>query len=228
MMVNSPARFNPEEISQIVFAYASQLVYYGCIKSRTTKTHREISMNIQITVADKLHVSSPYNPVFVKQAKSCGGRWNGDEKTWDFDPRDEDRVRDLCKDVYGTDGTPSETVTVRLALDEADKWERGREQEFYFCGRQIARRRERDSAAQLADGVVIIAGGYPSRGGSAKHPTLSPNDGTILEIRDVPAGHADLEMEGVTVVNTSIDKAALLAERDKLQSRLAEIEEMLK
>jgi hypothetical protein len=50
----------------------------------------------------------------------------------------------------------------------------------------------------------------------------------VLEIRDVPAGHADLEMEGVTVVGTSIDKAALLAERDKLQARLAEIEKMLK
>jgi len=35
-------------------------------------------------------------------------------------------------------------------------------------------------------------------------------------------------MEGVTVVGTSIDKAALLAERDKLQARLAEIEKMLK
>ncbi len=42
---------------------------------------------------------------------ACGGRWNGDEKTWDFDPRDEDRVRDLCKEVYGPSGSPPEETS---------------------------------------------------------------------------------------------------------------------
>jgi hypothetical protein len=49
MTINGSVKLNPEEISQIVFAYASQLVYYGCIKSRTTKTHRESSMNRELT-----------------------------------------------------------------------------------------------------------------------------------------------------------------------------------
>jgi len=182
--------------------------------------------DIQITVADKLHVASPYNPVFVKQAKACGGRWNGDEKTWDFDPRDEDRVRDLCKEVYGTDGLPAETVTVRVELEEGDTY--SGDQEFYFCGSQVARRRSRDTAVILADGVVIVSGGFPSRGGSAKNPRLATEKGTVLEIRDVPAGHADLKKDGVTVVDTTVDEAKLREERDRLLARLAEIEEVLK
>jgi hypothetical protein len=34
-----------------------------------------------------------------------GGAWDGDWRVWVFEADDSDRVRTLCQEVYGTDGT---------------------------------------------------------------------------------------------------------------------------
>lgn len=53
-------------------------------------------------------------------------------------------------------------------------------------GRNVAHRANRDWRVQLGDGVVVVSGGFPPRGGSSKHPGLDPLDETVLEVRDVP------------------------------------------
>lgn len=128
---------------------------------------------------------TPYHPDFPKKARAIGGKFRGG--AWTFDARDEQRVRDLCREIYGTDGTPVDTVTVRISTSSAPD-----ESAWWAFGRMIAERRYRDSAVRLGDGVVIVAGGFPQRGGSMKYPRLDAYEGTILEIRDVPAGHPDL------------------------------------
>lgn len=184
-------------------------------------------MTVSIKIQDDRAVlSAPYHPRLPAKAKAAGGRWHASTKTWRFDARDAERVRDIARDIYGTDGEAGETVTVRLTLDSNYGGRDG--ESIFFAGREIARRRSRDEQVRLGDGVVLIEGGFPSSGGSRQYPTVNAKAGTVVEIRDVPAGHSDLQADDVTVIDTSIDRDALIAERDRLVERLAQIEELLK
>lgn len=183
--------------------------------------------NITVTVeGSKVVTTTPYNPDFIAPAKGLGGRFLGKENglgKWQFDSRDEQRVRDLLRTTYGTDGDAVETVTVRIDITKAS------DPEFRRFGRLIARRDERDADVRLGPGVVLVHGGFQGRGGSMKYPELGPLDGTILEVRDIPAGHPDLSDLGPRdeIVDTGIDPAGLAAERARLVARIAEIDALL-
>lgn len=183
-------------------------------------------MDITITTENgKTVLASPYHPDLPAQARKLGGRFNRASSTWVFDARDEARVRDLARAVYGTDGeTAVELVTVRLDMNrlygEPDLW---------FAGRRIARRPARDSAVRLGDGVIVVEGGFASSGGSMKYPSLAAKDGTVLEVRDLPRTAVEAEdSDGVEIVGEQgPDVDALLAERERLLARLAEIDAQL-
>jgi hypothetical protein len=199
-------------------------------------------MDITISRNDgKITVRTPYNPTFPARARNMGGKWSGTSTAWVFDARDEQRVRKLCVDIFGTDGTPVALATVQL---DAALWYRignhqGDEKEMYFAGRKVASRQTRDSSVQLGEGVIIISGKFPSSGGSMKYPGLAieSKDNLFLEIRDVPAGHHDVSREdresvGVTIVDISATEGEAAAEtlrkeRATLVARLAEIDALL-
>ena len=83
-----------------------------------------------------LTVSSPYNQEYVAAARRLGGRWDPRATVWRFDAREEQRVRDLLRQVYGTDGTSAvETVTVRVCAGQY-----AGERQIYVAGRVVARR----------------------------------------------------------------------------------------
>jgi len=114
----------------------------------------------------KLKVVSPYHPSFPTVARTLGGKWSPASKAWYFDLRDETRVRKTLVEIYGTDGTPTPTVDVRMVIEQAygaDLW---------AFGRQIMYRASRDAQIRLGEGVILIEGNLPSWGGSAKHPSL--------------------------------------------------------
>jgi UPF0758 N-terminal len=63
-------------------------------------------MPVSIVEQDgRLAVTTPYHPDFPARARMIGGTWDGDRRVWFFDADDSDRVRTLCQEVYGTDGT---------------------------------------------------------------------------------------------------------------------------
>ena len=135
---------------------------------------------------------SPYHPEFPERARALGGTWNGETFYWLFDARDRDRVRALCREIYGEDpdGEPAPLVDLRLRITDSDRSyiipppTMG---SMFLLGRQIARRPGRDAPVRLGPGVVVLQGGFSGSGGSAKHPSLATLANTILEIRDVPA-----------------------------------------
>lgn len=144
----------------------------------------------------KVTVTGPYHPEFPSKARKLGGQWRGN-KEWVFDGRDEERVRELCRSIYGTDGSATEVVTVRVRLADhaavaVDRFSTSAAS-LFLLGRQLARRLGRDSDVRLGDGVIVVEGGFASRGGSAKYPTLSAQEGTVLEVRDVPLALAQAE-----------------------------------
>src|SRR5437660_12883872 len=52
----------------------------------------------------RIAVSSPYHPNFPARARSLGGIWNAARRVWVFDSADHDRVRSLCREIYGPEG----------------------------------------------------------------------------------------------------------------------------
>lgn len=128
---------------------------------------------------------SPYHPALPPRARNLGGTFgqHQGEKAWLFDPRDADRVRDLCREVYGIDpmDAPPELVTVRVHLrgviDDASVW---------GLGRRLLSRSYRDSPVRLGEGVVLIEGRFAFSGGWRRKPCIGAVDGAVLEVRDVP------------------------------------------
>lgn len=152
-------------------------------------------MEIQIEKQGSIiRTRTPYNAEFVEHAKRLGGDWDPGAKTWTFDARDEARVRDLLQDIFGTDGSDAEVVDVQIKASEYHDDDR-----IEFLGREVARRRSRDSKPVLADGVIVVEGKFKSRGGSRKNPRIldSEVDGMILEVRDVPRSAVQSEIENL-------------------------------
>lgn len=190
-------------------------------------------MDVRIeTFASTTYLISPYNPDLPARAKAIGGRWDAGRKAWKFDSRDEDRVRDLARAIYGTDGSPADdgdlvTVRVRLADYEVNDHYR-KEPVARFAGRMIAERTGRDKPVHLAPGVVLIEGHLPSSGGSMRYPLIEAGDDVILEIRDLPRTALAVEDENrYEIVGEIIDVEALTAERARLLARVAEIDALL-
>lgn len=181
----------------------------------------------------KTSVHSPYDATFVAKVKSLGGRWDAASKAWQVDARDEVRVRDLLREVYGTDGSPVDAanlVTVRVRLADHEVGHRDGAHAV-FAGRRIATRPGRDSAVRLAANVVLIEGKLPSTGGSMRYPQISASQDVIVEVRDIPRATLSLERDdsyeivGETAGEVDVD--ALLTEREQLLARLAEIDALL-
>jgi DNA repair protein RadC len=55
----------------------------------------------------RIAVSSPYHPDFPLKARSLGGIWDTARRVWLFDAGDHDRVRSLCREIYGGDAAES-------------------------------------------------------------------------------------------------------------------------
>jgi DNA repair protein RadC len=51
----------------------------------------------------RIAVRSPYHPKFPARARSLGGIWDIARRVWVFDAADLDRLRSLCREIYGTD-----------------------------------------------------------------------------------------------------------------------------
>ena len=187
-------------------------------------------MDIMIsdTDFDKVAVRTPFNPDFVKGAKRLGGKWSGESKAWLFDARDRCRVEDLLATCYGYSAAPSgELATVRIVLNEDNAGER----EVYFAGRSICSRRYRDTPVKTADNVIIIDGEFPASGGSVRYPAVISGGRTVtIEVRDVPvealAAERTLRWKRVDV-EAQARRDALVAERERLIARLAEIDAAL-
>lgn len=176
----------------------------------------------------KIEVVSNYNKDFVREAKKLGGKWNG--KAWVFDIDDETAVREVLKNVYGTDGEGEvELVTVRVPLDctgtENDK-------ELVMFGESLAYRPFRDSDVKLNDNVRIISGGFCSSGGSRSYPSLNYIEGTVITVKNVPIILAEKAIktygDDITIVKKNeLNKDNLIKEKEMLLTRLEEINKLL-
>lgn len=175
-----------------------------------------------------LRVRAPHHPDFAAAAHKLDGEFDGATKTWTFDVGDAEKVIELCRAIYGTDGTPGQLVTISVDLDAYSRHQHSDDPtELYVAGRRVAHRPSRDAPVRYGPGVVVATGGFPASGGTQRTPRLQAARGTILQVRDVPAAHPDLAKDGITVLDTARDMAALRAERARLVERITEIDAQL-
>lgn len=172
-------------------------------------------------------VTSPFNTEFVAKARKLGGKWNS--SAWVFDARDEERVRELCREYYGSDGISEQTCTLRISyVDGAGAYQGP----LTVHGRVIARATGRDSGAKLGESVIVLSGGFGS-GGSAKNWTTYAHDNTVVLVRDFPRAVAErlvLDKPGKYAIEPEtapIDRGKLVEERALIAKRLAEIDALL-
>jgi hypothetical protein len=173
---------------------------------------------------------SPFHKDLPRPARNLGGRWNG--SSWVFDPRAEDRVRALYIDVYGTDGTYADLVDVRITVSD-DQNIIGEQTGIFICGRQIVRATSRDSGAEMGDKVSFIEG-EPDSGGSIKNWVTVIPASSVFEVWDLPKAAVQRaidnqsEEDGYTIEiiaeNKTDELDSLIAQRDALNDRIAEIE----
>lgn len=143
-------------------------------------------------VADnRIAVYSPYTPQFVSAARATGGQWDASIKAWIFPAEATKRVRELLRQIYGTDDqTSAKAVRLRITVPdiytpERRMWqgmdESNKPLSIFIGGREIAWAYHRDSGAKIGADIIVLSGGFTS-GGSRKNPCCSVKDGTVFDI----------------------------------------------
>lgn len=176
-------------------------------------------------------VYTPYNAAFVSSIRKIGGaKWDAEGKAWMVPTASLPQVREIMRNIWGEDDQldTSKRVTVRLTFREICSAEC---RPVEILGKTVSRAYGRDSGARPGDDVAFEAGG-PRSGGSAKNWRSVVEEGSVAILRNVPETMLDkAELpEGVTmeiIQDSGIDRAALMAEKEKLLARLAEIESLL-
>lgn len=188
-------------------------------------------VNVKVVVeGSKVFLTSPYVPEFNKDANGTAGIWNKAMNRWEFPASQEQRVRDLARKWWGTDGEDefaSDIVTVRVDFLDGDgvKGHFGGI-ELYEFGRLVAKREARDVPVRLGEGVILVSGGFPNSGGSVRNVRFEPRDNTVIEVLDVPR-NAVPDNKYYRIIEAKIDREALAEERERLIARLAEIDKIL-
>lgn len=186
---------------------------------------------MKITVENtRAKVYTPYNKEFVAKIKLIGGaKWEAAEKCRSIPKEEIETARAYMVDVYGMSDIPdtSEKVNVEVRFN-ADDYERC--EGISLFGRTVIRAFGRDSGARVGEDVTLVSGNISS-GGSMKNWETQVSAGTVLRIRNVSRKALEIpHCYDITVTEIGapeIDREALLAERERLLARIAEIDAQL-
>lgn len=179
-----------------------------------------INVNVKEGV---IEVASPYNPEFVDFAHMRNGKWSDEKEVWMFDTRDEFAVRSALIDIYGTDDYEScEKADIKCDFSIVDNstWK------AYLGGWEVARCKYGD--VRLFSNTVLVEGELDVRNNSVRKDYSS--DKVIIEVRSIPKKSAEKiykdNPEEVEIIG-GINEQKLKDERQKLQDRIKEINELL-
>lgn len=168
-------------------------------RKATEQTERRMVKieNIRVcrnTTGDKIMAITPYHPDLVKECRALNGKWQAGNSAWVFDVRDEDRVREMVAEVFGTDGKETvEVCDVEMTLFGGKTNDKSR----FALGREIVARAARDSRVKLGDGVTIVSGSFTNSGGSRNNPAIMRygEEPVVVLVRDVPVSLATAAVE---------------------------------
>ena len=170
-------------------------------------------------INNSIHVKTQYNPDFTSAAKQIGGKFNFDEKAWQFDERNQELVKNTLMSIFGTNGYYQPIIDVEVTVKKRITAENS---PIYLAGRIIAQARGRDSGATCGEKVAFIEK-KPQSGGSAKYWTTEIAEGTVFRILDLYEGATDLLDQCDSIEYKIINKHSDHSELEYLKSELARI-----
>lgn len=169
----------------------------------------------------KIYLTLNYNPDFTGKLKRyCAAKWQPDSKEWMIDEEFEKKANELLLKEYGFKMDSEEKIQVEYMASDFYNTKTG---VIEIEGIIVVKRYYRDQDVETYRDTVILEGGFPSRGGSAKYPDVSPEKGTKLRSTlyfDFYNILSDEVKAKLTVIN---DKKAP-SEKEKLEARKVELE----
>ena len=168
----------------------------------------------------RIKVQSDYNREYISRAKLIEGKW--ESPYWSFPEENEKEVRALLLEIYGEDGEYHETVDILVDITKMPD-----DGTISLCSRALCSRRQRDCNVELANGVMLVEGGFTESGGSAKNPMVSPRNGTVLKVKRCPVSFYERvkEMPNVTLCESDKSRKKILTEKkEELLRYIAEID----
>lgn len=190
-------------------------------------------MDISITVKDEIaNIYVPYNKEFISEIKNIGSaKWNPNEKCWTVPEEYIDNVREMMVHIYGySDISKNETVKVTVKFLEGVAETKDSVKIF---GKDVSKATSRDSGARVGENVVLVSGKIES-GGSRVYWESQVEEGTIFSLSKVNKNVFDKEknnppykIEILDVEDEVERKSELIAEKEKLLSRISEIDKIL-
>jgi DNA repair protein RadC len=173
----------------------------------------------------RLAVSSPYHPNFPARARLLGGEWDATRRVWVFEAHEDDRVRSLCRDIYGTDGADGMAPHASAVAYGRNELSEGAALPHYFGHRQRLRERLVDSGAESLPDYelleVILFAARPRGDVKPVAKALLAHFGGFAEMMSAEPdalAAAGLNLAGVAAIKAARE-AALRLMRAELQQR---------
>ena len=188
---------------------------------------------MKVTIIDtSAYIDTPYNKDFVSQIKSIGGaRWDSSRREWKIPAACVDQARSIMRRVFGECDLPDESRRVTVKLTFSETVYSDVRSSICIFGKQVARAFGRDSGATVGEDVAFVEG-KPTSGGSMKNWLTCINTGSVVVLRNVPESILGEELpDGVAYeimpAEAAPNRETLLAEKDRLLARIAEIDKLL-
>jgi len=184
-------------------------------------------MNIKVEQKEeKLQIYTPYNKNFVSDLKQSvsTAKWSG--SCWEVSIEAKELIDGLLKEHYGYNpGQPKVKIEI-TAKEEIEEMTGS----VNFAGCPVAYARGRDTGAKVCDGIIKMSGNIRS-GGSARYYKTIVEKGATFRLETykniIDEKTYDESIWDVKTLSESIDREALLSEKEQLLKRLNEIEKQL-
>jgi len=173
----------------------------------------------------RIVVGTPYHPNFPARARLLGGDWDALRHVWIFDVREDDRVRSLCREIYGTDGADGVAPIPYAEGQGRNEFAEGAAVPHYFGHRQRLRERMiANGAESLPDYELLEVILFAARARGDVKPVakaLLGHFGGFVEMMSAEPGAlaaAGLNLAGMAAIKAARE-AALRLMRAELQQR---------
>jgi len=173
----------------------------------------------------RIVVGTPYHPNFPARARLLGGDWDALKHVWIFDAREDDRVRSLCREIYGTDGADG-VAPIRDAEGHGrNEFSEGASVPHYFGHRQRLRERMiANGAESLPDYELLEVILFAARGRGDVKPVAKALLGLFGGFAEMMSAEPDalaaagLNLAGIAAIKAARE-AALRLMRAELQQQ---------
>jgi DNA repair protein RadC len=173
----------------------------------------------------RLVVTTPYHPDFPARARMLGGVWDGTRRLWLFDAGDGNRVRILCRDIYGTDGTEPFPSPAAIGSNSRQFAEGAPARPHYFGHRQRLRERTLANGAEsLPDYELLEVILFAAQQRGDVKPVAKAliaqfgSFAAVMAAEPDALAQAGLNLAGITAIKAARE-AALRLMRAELQER---------